>query len=111
MLELFATIIFFIGFFGMSVIILRKIPVLVELPIQEIERPKILKIIKERIKADGRIKSFSGDVLLQKALSRIRVLILKTDSKTSDWLAKLRQKSIKKKENFSDNYWQKLKKK
>ena len=111
MLEPLAIIALFIGLIDMAVIILRKIPVLAELPIQKTERPKILKIIKEKIRADGRVKSFSGDILLQKALSKIRVLTLKTDSKTSAWLAKLRQKSIKKRNNFSDSYWQKLKKK
>ena len=111
MLELSATIILFISLIGMAIIIIRKIPILAELPIQEVKRPKVLKIIKEKIKINGKVKLFSGDILLQKMLSNIRILTLKTDSKTSDWLAKLRQKSIKKKNSFSDDYWQKLKKK
>jgi hypothetical protein len=115
MLEQFAAIIFFIGFIGMFVIIFRKIPILAELPTQarqkdssvREEKLKILRTIKEKTG----IKLFSSEILLQKMLSKIRILTLKTDNKTSAWLTKLRQKSIKKKNNFSDNYWQNLKKK
>jgi len=112
MLESFATIIFFIGFVGMSIIVLRKIPVLAELPIQqtETEKSRVLKTIKEKINANKIINSFSADIILQKVLSKIRILTLKTDNKTSIWLAKLRQRSIEKKKNFSDNYWKELKK-
>ena len=116
MLELSATIILFGSFVGIGVIIIRKIPVLVELPVRESSfsesyKSKILREIKKKIKVNDKIKSFSVNILLQKILSKIRILTLKTDNKTSDWLIRLRQKSIEKKNNFSDNYWQKVKKK
>jgi len=111
MLEPLAIIVLFIGLIGMSVIILRKIPVLAKLQTQETENLKILETIKGKIKAVKGNSSFSGNILLQKMLSKIRVLILRTDSKTSAWLVNLRQKSLKNKKNFSDDYWEKIKRK
>jgi len=110
MLELFAIIILFIGLIGMGIIMMRKIPVLTELSAEKIGRPRVLEGIKKKVKKSNLLKVFSGEVLLQKTLSKIRVLTLKTDNKTSAWLSKLRQKSIKKKEGFSDDYWKKIKK-
>ncbi len=106
-----ATIILFIGLIGMGIIIARKIPVLTELSIEKTNGPGILEGIKKKVKGSNLLKLSSGEVLLQKVLSKIRVLTLKTDSKTSTWLSKLRQRSIKKKENFSDDYWKKIKRK
>ena len=110
MIELFAIVILVIGFMGMSVIIIRKIPVLAELPLQEIETSPFLKNIGNKIGDIGIFRSFSKGILLQKIVSKIRILTLKTDNKTSNWLIKLRQKSAKKRNNFSDDYWKKLKK-
>jgi len=105
-----ATIIFSISFLGLAAIILKKLPILAELPVKEIEEDKILKKIRKKV-IGKKIKFTSGNIVLQKALSKIRILTLKTDKKTSLWLSKLRQKSIEKKESFSEDYWQKLKKK
>ena len=111
--ELIATIILFGSLLGMVVILFRKIPVLVELP--EVsprkKRQKVPGFFQkgiEKIKKIGPFKSFSFEIFLQKLLSKIRILTLKTDNKTSNWLQKLREKSKKEKEN--DDYWQKLKK-
>ncbi len=112
MLEQSIIIIFFISLIGMGLIIWKKIPVLIELPVEEIEEEKILKKIRERIRNNHKIKLVSsGNILLQKMLSKVRILTLRTDKKTSLWLSKLRQKSIKKKETFLKRDWEKLKKK
>lgn len=95
--------------FGMIVIVIRKLPVLSGLSPQTVKEPGTLEKIKKKIKNNGTFKSFSGEILLQKALSKIRIITLKTENKTGDWLAKLRQKSIEKKNRFSEDYWQKLK--
>jgi len=110
MFELIATIILFFSLIGMVVIVFRKIPVLAEL--SEIPggfdfKIKILQI-KKKIKNSEYFKLPSFEILLQKVLSKIRILTLKTENKVSVWLQKLREKSKKKKEN--DKYWQKLKK-
>lgn len=110
MVELIATIILFIGLIGMGVIIIRKIPVLVALSTQEIRGPGALEKLKEKIRNNGALESLSGEVLLQKILSKIRILTLRTDKKTNTWLTKLHQRSLKKKNKFSGDYWKKLRK-
>lgn len=109
MMVLIATIIFFIGLIGMGIIIFRKIPALNELPETEIQRIGILGRLKHKIKNNGTVKSFSSkELLLQKTLSKFRILTLKTDKKTSNLLAKLRQKSIENKKKFSEDYWKRI---
>jgi len=109
MSELIAAIILIIGLIGVAVIIFRKIPVLVGLPLQEIEKSRVLGELKDKIRNNGTLESFSGEILLQKLLSKIRVLTLKTDKKTDSWLTKLRQRSLEKKKKFPADYWKKLK--
>ena len=111
MLELFAIIILFIGLIGMGIIMARKLPVLAELSTEKIGGLGSLEGIKRKVKKLNLLKVSFGEILLQKTLSKIRVLTLKTDSKTSAWLSKLRQRSIKKKESFSDDYWKKIRRK
>ncbi|MBZ9577908.1 hypothetical protein KJA13_02620 [Patescibacteria group bacterium] len=101
MLELIATIILLVGLIGMAIIIFQKIPVLTELLTQEVEKPGVLDRLKHKIRNNGTIKSFSPLLLLQRILSGIRVLILRTEKK-------LRQKSIENK--FSDDYWKRIRK-
>ena len=109
MVELIAVSILIICISGIAVIMYRKIPVLVQLsetPIFPNFKSKIQKI-KEKIKNFKSFKVSSFEILLQKILSKIRILTLKIESKTSSWLQKLRKKSQTKKEN--DQYWQKIK--
>ena len=94
---------------GMGIIVFRKIPLLLELP--EAALPQFNwqdPLIK--IKNLLPFRDFSFEIFLQKILSKIRILILKTDSKTSSWLQKLREKAKRKKFGENDNYWQKVKK-
>ena len=111
MVELIALLVLFSSFLGMTIIIVRKIPVLAQLP--EVPTGFDFKIIKIKIqKIAEKIKNFkyleipSFEILLQKILSKIRILTLKIENKTGNWLQKLREKTQKKKEN--DKYWEKL---
>ena len=110
--ELAALIILFGSLLGMGAIIVRKIPVLVGLP-EVIKKPSgepfWLKL-NRKIKNIPGFKSFSYEIFLQKLLSKIRILSLKTDNKTFNWLQKLREKSKRKKIKENDNYWEELKK-
>ena len=110
--ELVAIIILFGSFLGMAAIISRKIPVLAELPEVPARaiRKDTLSKLKEKIKVLNPFKSFSYEIFLQKLLSKIRILSLKTDNKTFNWLQKLREKSKRKKIKENDNYWEELKK-
>jgi len=96
---------------GIGVILCRKIPVLVKLPETSVElnQPFTL-IIKKGVKALPGLKTFSYELYLQKILSRVRVLTLKTESKTGSWLERLRQKSNHKNDFKNDSYWDELKK-
>jgi hypothetical protein len=112
MAEIIAIIILGTSLLGIGVILFRKVPLLVELP-EASERPfqeTFWLKFKERIKNIPGLKSFSFEIFLQKLLSRIRVLTLKTDNKTSGWLQKLREKSQKEKSQEDDNYWKEIKK-
>ncbi len=110
MIVLIAIIVLSFSLIGMGVILFRKVPVLTELP--EVSGGFGFKIkflqIKEKIRNSKYFKLLSFEVLLQKVLSKIRILSLKAENKISIWLQKLREKSQKKKEN--DKYWQELKK-
>ena len=109
MIVLIATITLFIGLIGMSIIVIKKIPVLLELPETEIEKPRIFGRLRHKIKNNGTVKSFSSkELLMQKMLSKFRILTLRTDKKTSNLLAKLRQKSIENKKRFSEDYWKRI---
>ena len=110
MAELIATIILFGGLVGMGVILFRKIPVLAQLPEVPTSFGFKIKIqrIAEKIKNSKYFKTPLFEILLQKVLSKVRILTLKIENKTGSLLQKLREKSQKKKEN--DQYWRKLKK-
>jgi len=104
MVELIALIIFFGSFMGISAILYRKIPLLAELPetSEDFKLKRRFLLLKEKIK-NFKTKLPSFDIVLQKILSKIRILTLKLESKISNWLQKLREKSTKQKEN--EKYW------
>lgn len=110
MIEISVIIILIGSFIGMGVIIFRKIPVLSELAPESVRGPGVLTRFRDKIKNSKILKSFSKEILFQKILSKIRILTLKTDNKTSNWLAKLRQRTLEKKNKFSDDYWKKIRK-
>ncbi len=111
--EVVAVITLFGSLFGIGVILTRKIPILMELP-EVIEKSFIKDLwqkLKEKIKNIFCSKSFSFEIFLQKILSKVRILSLRADNKTANWLQKLRERSRKKKPNKkNDNYWAEIKK-
>jgi len=109
--ESIAIIILAVSFLGMMVIIFRKIPALVELPVlpQKKACPLFSKL-KEKIRVIHPFKSLSSEIFLQKILTKIRIISLKTDNKTFNWLQKLRERTRKKKIGENDNYWEEIKK-
>lgn len=110
--EIIATIILFGSLVGMGIIVLRKIPILAELP-EVIEKPQeenFISKLKEKIKVLNPFRNFSIEIFLQKILSKIRILTLKTESKVASWLQRLRERAQKKKSKENDNYWKEIKK-
>lgn len=113
MLELIAISILIISIFGMAVILWRKIPALCKLSEQDLDFSfgnSLADGIKNGMKKIPGIENFSYDLYLQKVLSKIRVLTMKTENKTGNWLERLRQKNNKKNHTSNDNYWDTLKK-
>jgi len=111
LVDLVFLIIFLLSFLGIIIIILQKIPVLVQLP--DTEQKSVFANLSQKIKNNFKkikdfTKEFSFEVFFQKILSKIRVLNLKLENKITHWLQSLREKNKKKKEG--DNYWQELKK-
>jgi hypothetical protein len=102
-------IILIVSFLGLVIFIYRKIPAMANLPIgnTSAENGFFLKI-KNKAKNLPGVKSFSTEVFLQKIISQARVLSLKADHKTANWLKTLRQKTQKKKLENGD-YWQEIK--
>ena len=84
-MELIALIILTCSFIGIGVIVFRKIPVLVELP-ETLPFPFSWRALFLRIRSLAPFREISIEILLQKILSKIRILTLKTDSKTSSLL-------------------------
>ena len=113
MAELILTILLLVSLFGMVFILYRKIPVLVNLSETSQELFQVSEII-ERAKEKSKegVRKIPGasksdrELLLQKILSKIRVLTLKTENRTGVWLEKLRKK---RNNHDKDDYWQKLK--
>jgi hypothetical protein len=110
---LIAFFVFIMSLSGVLIIAYQKIPLLVNFPVsseKESNQGWILGI-KNRIKNISFIKNFSYEIFLQKILSRVKVLTLRADNKTSNWLQDLREKYKKKKVLKEDGYWDKIRKK
>ncbi|KPJ56929.1 hypothetical protein AMJ49_03385 [Parcubacteria bacterium DG_74_2] len=110
--EIIVKLTLLISFSGIATIIFRKLPILVSLPeIQEEKRERLISIYKRRLKNFNPFKKFSYENFLEKIVYKIRLLSLKTDNKTFQWLQELRKKTVEKKKKEKDNYWEEIKKK
>lgn len=111
MAESLAIIIFVLSFLGMAIIFWRKLPVLVTLEREpRFSQSNFISKLKTRFSNFHPFHNFSYDTFLQKILSKIRVLALKVEHKTTNHLQNMREKAKRKKETEGDNYWQALKK-
>ncbi|MDD5145273.1 MAG: hypothetical protein PHF44_00235 [Candidatus Pacebacteria bacterium] len=109
-LETFSLAILISSFLGLLFFVFRKIPSLIKLPEAslEVSGGNFFSKVKDKIKNKTGFKSFSPNIILQKIISQIRILSLKTDSKTFSWLKKMREKDQENKLT-DDNYWEELK--
>ena len=108
--ELIALIVVCSSFIGISFLVLRAVPKLKEMP--EPEAIFLKKELKKKIreKTEEALKKNSNFVesFLHKLLSKVRILSLKTDKKTSEWITKLRERSLTRTKEI-DNYWKEIK--
>jgi len=114
MIDIIFLVIFLVSIAGMGVILIKKIPILAELSVDNDYSflNKKRRVLWKKINGvvNRKIKTFSGEIILQKILSKIRITSLKIENKTNSWLYKLRKKSLRKKESkLSDEYWEKIK--
>lgn len=108
MLSLITKIVLICSFLGIAIILLRKIPLLLQLPKTEMVSESLFLRLKNKIKFWQTVKIPPLEIILQKLLSKFRIFALKTDSKTANWLQRLRERSLKKKNLENDNYWQEV---
>jgi hypothetical protein len=103
----FAEIILFSSSIGLGGIIALKIPALSALPEITVKENKeeLDPKEKERPKKKNFLIRPSSNIFLQKILTKIRILSLKTDTKTFTWLQKLRENNQRKKIKENDSYW------
>lgn len=116
-LEIIALLVFLGSVSGMLVIFWRKAPVLASLPkitlVSEKKENALSAFLDKsvaQLKTLPWLKNFSLETFLQKLLSKVRVLTLKLESKTSLWLESLRKKaqSDRAQKQNNDDYWQNL---
>jgi len=93
---------------GIISIVFRKIPILIEIPESEIELFDWKTPFGGLRKKIVNSKTFSPEIILQKLLSKIRVMTLRVGRKTEDQLQRLREKSKKRKIRENDNYWEEV---
>lgn len=108
MVEIFAFLILVISLGGIFFLFFKKKPLLETLPIQEKE--SYFSQLKKRTIKFNPFKKFSIEIFLQKILAKIRIISLKIDNLTFNWLKKLRERYQEKKKKVKDNYWDEIKK-
>jgi len=110
MAELIAKIVLGGSLIGIGTILFRKAPILAEISEAEIEEIDWKLPILKFLAWIRNSKFFSSNLVLQKILSKIRVLTLVIGRKTESKLQKLREEAKRKKDREGDNYWEELKK-
>jgi hypothetical protein len=101
-------IIFVSSLLGLVIFIWRKLPVLAANQLDEsVLGDSMPVLMRKRLLKKLGLENFSFEILLQKIISKIRIISLKTDQKTFVWLRKLREKNQKKRLEDA-NYWERI---
>jgi hypothetical protein len=113
MVEIISIVILALSLAGLVVVLWKKLPALAKLPEPEINFQELVaQELKEGIKKIPVVKKFSYELYLQKLLSKVRVLTMKTENKTGNWLEILRKRTNKNNsvDEGKNQYWDELKK-
>ena len=96
---------------GIGTLVFYKIPILVTLPKFSIKKKKKSYFSKfnKKIKKINPFRKFHYEIVLQKVLTKLRILSLKTDNKLLSWLRDLKETNKKRRTRENDNYWEKVK--
>jgi len=111
--NLFVQILLILSSLAILGLVFKKLPILAGLPLVQEKKfnlKSILLKLVEKIKALPFLKDFSFEMFLQKVLSKIRVLTMKTENKTFTWLSQLRKRAQDNHSKENDTYWEELKK-
>jgi len=103
----FAEIILLSSSVGLGGIIALKMPILSALPeiVVKENKEELDPKEKEKPKKKDSFIAVSSNIFLQKILTKIRILSLKTDTKTFTWLQRLRENNQRKRIKENDSYW------
>jgi hypothetical protein len=107
--DFIASIVLILSFLGLTFLVLRKVPELKKMPEPELVfLKKDLRKIKEKTKEVLKENSNTLESILHKFLSQIRIMSLKVDKKVSDWIIKLRKRSVQRTNKGLDTYWKEI---
>ncbi len=106
--EVISLIILVASFCGLAFMVSRKIPALAEMPEPVFIKEETRQMIREKTKEVLKERSSSLEKSLQKILSKTRILSLKAEKKLSDWIIKLRERSLERTVKDIDNYWKEI---
>ncbi len=95
-----------LSFLILTFFFFKKAPQIIELKEEFVKKENIFLWIKKKIVNASFIKEFSWNNILQKLLSKTRVMILKIETKIGDQLHSLRKNSEKKKWDARVAQWQ-----
>jgi hypothetical protein len=108
-IESFFISLFLVSSCGLLFIVFKKIPILSSLEIKE-KKEGLKERIKNRISQMIFNQRIYFEKLAEKFLMKARILALKTDYKTWQWLKKLRERKNKR-EILAKDYWKIIKEK
>lgn len=108
--DLIALIVLVLSFSGLAILVSRKVPELKAMPEPEVVflKKELRKKIKDKTKEVLKERSNSLESFLHKLLSKVRILSLKVDKKVSDWIVRLRRRSVDRTKGI-DTYWKEIK--
>jgi len=92
--------------FGIAAILFRKVPLLLEMPEEDISFRDLGGIIKIKLRD---CKNFCFTFLSKKVVSKLKIMILRADKGTEMQIQKLKEKYRRKEFKSDDNYWQEIK--
>ena len=96
---------------GIVFFVYRKLPELRALPMEEKgAKGSVVGRARDIVSSRG-FGASAKEKVLGRTLTGARFLASKTETRTEEWLDKLRQHSVKRREEFEESYWEQLHKK
>jgi len=110
MVEVIAKVVLGGSLIGMGTILARKIPLLSEIPEEEIEKFDWRIYLLNLLNRFKKVKTFSFGVFSKQILPRVKVLKSAAEEEIDVKVKKLKEETKEKGGGDADNYWEELKK-